>query len=201
MKTTEEREVMPQFGGIGKNLGTYTINPVVFTPEALREAVSEAIVERGICHLLNSQAHINFSGTTVYKAVRAKLEEKYGKPETKGAKEWHERHHAEAVRMASEMVPTMEFDYVEKVKEWARTDFANRGTSKNRPVLKEYDAVERFIDTRWAAAKAEAKGMCISQCKLEGVTVESSAVEVKAQLAKQYQRPVALDLGFLSEGE
>lgn len=201
MKTTEEREVTPQFGGLkNKNLGVYTINPVVFTPETLDEAIAESIVKRGICHLLNSQAHINFAGPTVYKAVRAKLEAKHGKPAPKGLTEWHETHYEEAKQLAAELVKTLEFDYVARVTEWAKTDFANRGTaSAKRPVLKEYDAVEGFITKRWAVAKEAAKQMCIDQCKLEGVTVQSTSEEVLAQLAKQYQRPVAVDLSFMEE--
>jgi precorrin isomerase len=193
MKTKEEREVTPQFGGAG-NLGVYAITPTVFDVEALRSASQDDSLAKAMAHLLNSQCHIAFSGRMVYDQVREALEKKHGEPEAKKLKEWHVTHYAEAKELAKEVVATTDFDYVSEFRRWATEVFAKRGTAQSKkPVLAQYDGVEKGIRTKWDNMSVMEQQKVIDSLKLN-ITTAATTEQALAALEAKYARPVAVDV-------
>jgi len=196
MKTTEEREVTPQWGGVG-NLGVFAIKPIVFDVQSLRDAVNDDKYAPGLVHLVNSQAHIAFSGKTVHDPIRNELEKKHGEPEAKKLKEWYQARYEEAKKMAASLVPTLTFNYVEKTKDWTVNVFAKRGTAQSRkPVLAQYDGVEKGIKANWTTMGSIGQAKVIESLKLDVTVGESVEAALKALEAK-YSRPVAVDIDGL----
>jgi len=188
-----EREVTPQFGGAG-NLGTFKLNYRGFEGR-LEELTATPEREAYLAHMLNGQANISYPGPEIAGHVRKVLQEKYGKPESKGSLEWHQKHLEEAKKIAEILMKDYTIDFVDAFVS-AANRHAKRGQGEaKRTPLADFIRVETFIVGKWSTAKEETKKKLVEQLKLEGETQE----EVLASLRKKYCAPVVLDLDALDE--